>query len=84
MYLVERVLCEGAPVEADVARHGTLPGGVRDRAEGSERAEAVQQSMQRRGPTTAWLKQRREGDGVGFERVRSARAGAPWARQAGP
>ena len=24
MYLVERVLCEGAPVEADVARHGTL------------------------------------------------------------
>ena len=50
MYLVERVLCEVAPVEADIARHGTLPGGVRDSAEGSGRAEAAQQSMQRRGP----------------------------------
>ena len=44
MYLVERVHCEVAPVEADVARHGTLPGGARDMAEGSERAEAMQQT----------------------------------------
>ena len=41
MYIVECVLCELTPVEADVARHGTLCREGRGRAElGSERAEA--------------------------------------------
>ena len=41
MYIVKCVLCELTPVEADVARHGTLPGGAKEGGAGvRKRAEA--------------------------------------------